>query len=54
MSAKKQITPCKTRGYLLSSLDDWDMRSDRNFGGPNIWINTSLDDWDMRSDRNAA
>ena len=30
MSAKKQITPCKTRGYLLSSLDDWDMRSDRN------------------------
>ena len=36
------------------SLDDWDMRSDRN--SAKFWGTTgfSLDDWDMRSDRNIA
>ncbi len=36
------------------SLDDWDMRSDRNGVG---WMDDgarSLDDWDMRSDRNGG
>ena len=35
-----------------SSLDDWDMRSDRNEFGQAMALRQSLDDWDMRSDRN--
>ncbi len=37
---------------LSFSLDDWDMRSDRNFKIVNATPKQSLDDWDMRSDRN--
>ena len=36
------------------SLDDWDMRSDRNYNRIRTAIVQSLDDWDMRSDRNAV
>ena len=34
------------------SLDDWDMRSDRNHDDHLVETLCSLDDWDMRSDRN--
>ena len=34
------------------SLDDWDMRSDRNGSEQLVGTRYSLDDWDMRSDRN--
>ncbi len=36
----------------IASLDDWDMRSDRNKPGCAVRLGVSLDDWDMRSDRN--
>ena len=36
------------------SLDDWDMRSDRNCGWVGQAWPASLDDWDMRSDRNIS
>ena len=34
------------------SLDDWDMRFDRNCGLFTPMVSESLDDWDMRFDRN--
>ena len=34
------------------SLDDWDMRSGRNYTSNRIEERNSLDDWDMRSGRN--
>ena len=35
------------------SLDDWEMRSDRNSGVITQTGTDSLDDWEMRSDRNS-
>ena len=46
-------TTCASKPLAVVSLDDWDMRSDRNTIGAPFQIGYSLDDWDMRSDRNS-